>query len=56
MAGLETTATYDVESESFTIHSPTIRAAKFWPGALGMQATHAVTFARCIVGENDYGV
>ena len=36
VAGLETTATFDVESESFTIHSPTIRAAKFWPGALGM--------------------
>jgi acyl-CoA oxidase len=36
VAGLETTATYDEKTETFVIHSPTIKAAKFWPGALGL--------------------
>ena len=56
MAGLETTAHFDVASQKFTLHSPSIKAAKFWPGALGLQATHAVVFARCIALENDYGM
>lgn len=55
VAGLETTATYDPASEQFTIHSPTIKAAKFWPGALGLQSNHAVVFARCISLEQDFG-
>jgi len=29
---LETTATYDPETEEFVLHSPTITATKFWPG------------------------
>lgn len=56
VAGLETTATFDIGSQEFVIHCPTIKAAKFWPGALGVHATHAVVFARCIVQESDYGV
>jgi len=45
VSGLETTAKYDEKTETFTIHSPTIRAAKFWPGALGRHANYAVVFA-----------
>ena len=56
VAGLETTATFDLKTDTFVIHSPTIKASKFWPGALGCQSNHAVVFARCICGENDYGV
>ena len=56
VAGLETTATFDEKTDTFTMHSPTIKAAKFWPGALGWQATHAIVFARCIALGNDYGV
>lgn len=48
VAGLETTAHFDVASQEFIIHSPTIKAAKFWPGSLGTNSTHAVVFARCI--------
>jgi len=55
VAGLETTATFDLETDSFVIHTPSIKAAKFWPGNLGIQATHAVVFARCISLESDYG-
>ena len=37
------------------INTPTIKAAKFWPGSLGRHATHAVVFARLIVGKKDFG-
>ena len=56
VAGLETTATLDQTTDEFIIHTPNIKATKFWPGSLGVIATHAVVFARCITSENDYGV
>lgn len=34
VAGLETTATYDKDTDEFIIHTPTFKAAKFWPGNL----------------------
>jgi acyl-CoA oxidase len=43
--GIETTATLDKSTDEFVIHSPTIRATKFWPGGLGLQATHAIVYA-----------
>lgn len=33
--GMQTTATYDIKSKQFIIHTPDFRAAKFWPGNLG---------------------
>lgn len=30
--GLETTATYDADSEEFVLNSPTLSAYKWWPG------------------------
>lgn len=56
MAGLETTATLDKNTDEWVIHTPNIKATKFWPGTVGLQATHSVVFARLIVDENDYGV
>ena len=56
VAGLETVATYDATKEAFELHSPNIKAAKFWPGALGKLATHALVFARCKSLGQDYGV
>ena len=38
------------------IHSPTISSSKYWPGGMGLWANHAIVFAQCIVGENNYGV
>ena len=32
--GLETTATYDPETEHFIIHSPTLTSTKWWPGGV----------------------
>jgi len=56
VASLETTATLDKTTDEFVIHTPTIRATKFWPGSLGIMCTHAIVFARCIANEIDYGV
>ena len=56
VSGIETTATLDLDTDEFVIHTPTIKASKFWPGNLGIQSTHAIVFARCIACECDYGV
>ncbi|XP_063357758.1 probable peroxisomal acyl-coenzyme A oxidase 1 [Cydia amplana] len=44
--GLETTATYDPETEQFVLHTPTLSAHKWWPGGLGKTANHAVVIAQ----------
>lgn len=54
--GLETTATFDPQTDEFIIHSPTLTSSKWWPGGLGKVATHAIAYARLIVGGQDYGV
>jgi acyl-CoA oxidase len=56
VAGLETTATLDKETDEWVIHSPTVTSTKFWPGGLGLWSNYAVVFAQCIVDENNYGV
>jgi acyl-CoA oxidase len=53
---LETTATLDKTTDEFVIHTPTIKATKYWPGSLGVTATHAAVFARMIIDGNDFGV
>ena len=54
--GLETTATFDLSTDEFVVHTPTIRATKFWPGTLGVNATHAIVFCRLKIKGKDYGV
>ncbi|XP_015437004.1 PREDICTED: peroxisomal acyl-coenzyme A oxidase 3-like [Dufourea novaeangliae] len=49
--GMRTTATYDVQSKSFIIHTPDFEAAKCWAGGLGKTATHAITFAQLITPD-----
>lgn len=56
VAGLETTAELDMKTDEFVIHTPSIKAIKFWPGNLSVQANHAIVFARCIADGSDYGV
>ena len=56
VAGLETTATLDKSTDEFVIHTPTISATKYWPGDLGMFASHAFVFARLIIDGEDYGI
>ncbi|KAG6864995.1 hypothetical protein C0991_005730, partial [Blastosporella zonata] len=56
LRGLETTATFDRETDEFIIHSPTITSTKYWPGGIGYSTTHAIVMARLIIGDTDYGV
>jgi acyl-CoA oxidase len=56
VAGLETTATFDMKTDEFIVHTPTMTATKFWAGGLGVWANYAVVFAHLIVDENDFGV
>jgi hypothetical protein len=41
--GLETTATYDPDTQQFVIHSPTLSSTKWWPG--GEDHSAVLTFA-----------
>ncbi|KAF5460160.1 hypothetical protein F2P56_020047 [Juglans regia] len=54
--GLETTATFDPQTDEFIIHSPTLTSSKWWPGGLGKVSTHALVYARLITAGQDYGV
>lgn len=54
--GLETTATFDSETDEFVLHSPTLTSSKWWPGGLGKVSTHAVVYARLLINGKDYGV
>uniref|UniRef100_K3WDE7 Acyl-coenzyme A oxidase n=1 Tax=Globisporangium ultimum (strain ATCC 200006 / CBS 805.95 / DAOM BR144) TaxID=431595 RepID=K3WDE7_GLOUD len=49
--GLETVAHYDVATQEFIIHSPTLTSRKWWPGGLGKTATHAVVHARLFLDQ-----
>ncbi|OAA34124.1 acyl-coenzyme A oxidase 1 [Metarhizium rileyi] len=53
--GLETTATWNQQDKSFTIHSPHLTASKWWIGSLGKVANHAVVIAQLIIDGKAYG-
>ncbi|CAD8111564.1 unnamed protein product [Paramecium primaurelia] len=52
--GLQTTAVF--ENNSFIINTPSASAYKFWPGQLGIFATHTVLQARTTVNGKDIGI
>ncbi len=45
-----------LENDTFIINTPSISAAKFWPGDLGIWATHALIFAQLIIHGKNHGV
>jgi acyl-CoA oxidase len=53
--GIETTATFDPNTDELVVHSPTISSTKFWPAGLGFSTTHGAVMARLVVGEQDHG-
>ncbi|KAF7168918.1 hypothetical protein CNMCM5623_001824 [Aspergillus felis] len=53
--GLETTATWNPEDKTFTIHSPSLTACKWWIGSLGRTANHAVVMAQLFIAGKNYG-
>ena len=56
VAGCETTATFDPETDEFIIDTPHIGATKWWIGGAAHSATHTVCYARLIIKDVDYGV
>ncbi|KAJ2289942.1 fatty-acyl coenzyme A oxidase, partial [Coemansia sp. RSA 2706] len=55
VAGLETMATYDQNTDEFVVHSPTLTATKWWIGGAAHTATHCAVYAQLIVGGKRYG-
>ncbi|WFD28158.1 acyl-CoA oxidase [Malassezia nana] len=53
--GIETTATFDENTDEFIIHTPNLGATKWWIGGAAHSATHCAVFARLIVHGKDYG-
>lgn len=56
VAGIETIATFDHDSDEFIIHTPTLTATKWWIGGAAESATHATVFANLVVDGKRYGV
>jgi acyl-CoA oxidase len=54
--GMETTATYNHKSQTFTIHTPHEMAQKEYIGNAAVHGQIATVFAKLIIGETDYGV
>merc|ERR1719409_2105479 len=51
---LETTATFDKDTDEFVVHSPTLTSLKWWP--TGMYAsTHGVVMAQLVIDGKNYG-
>jgi acyl-CoA oxidase len=54
--GIETTATYDHATQSFTIHTPNEHARKEFIGNAACHGQMATVFAKLILDGKDYGV
>ncbi|KAF1771590.1 hypothetical protein GCK72_003417 [Caenorhabditis remanei] len=55
LRALETTATYDISTQEFILHTPTITALKWWPGNLGKSSNWAVVVADLVIKDTHYG-
>lgn len=53
--GLETTATWNPDDKTFTLHSPHLTASKWWIGSLGKVANHAVVIAQLYLNGKNHG-
>lgn len=49
--GIETYARWNPGTKDFTIHSPTLTAAKWWNGSLGRTANHAIIVAQLLLPD-----
>nr|AZL94507.1 acyl-CoA oxidase [Nephromyces sp. MMRI]AZL94508.1 acyl-CoA oxidase [Nephromyces sp. MMRI]AZL94509.1 acyl-CoA oxidase [Nephromyces sp. MMRI]AZL94510.1 acyl-CoA oxidase [Nephromyces sp. MMRI]AZL94511.1 acyl-CoA oxidase [Nephromyces sp. MMRI] len=56
VAGLETTADLDLQTDEWVLNTPTLESTKWWPGGLGKSCTHCILMARLRIKGNDYGV
>ncbi|EXJ89235.1 hypothetical protein A1O3_02301 [Capronia epimyces CBS 606.96] len=49
--GIECQARWDGHTKEFVLHSPTVTASKWWNGALGRTANHAIVVAQLLLPE-----
>lgn len=56
VASLETTATYDPDTQEFVVHTPTPSARKDYIGGAAEHARMAAVFAQLITAEGNHGV
>ena len=56
ISALETTAIYDIDTDEFVINTPNPKATKWWPGDMGLHATHSIVFAKMIIDGSEYSV
>lgn len=56
LRGLETTATYDPDTQEFILNSPTITSTKWWPGGLGKTVNYAVVMAQLYTQGHCHGI
>ncbi|XP_058460945.1 probable peroxisomal acyl-coenzyme A oxidase 1 [Malaya genurostris] len=56
LRGLETTATFDRETDEFVLNCPSLTAYKWWPGALGHTVNYAVVMAQLYSNGKCHGV
>ena len=53
--GIECEARWNPDTKDFTIHSPTLTASKWWNGALGRTANHAIVVAQLMLPDKKTG-
>jgi acyl-CoA oxidase len=53
--GLELQAKWDPTTKAFVLHSPTLTASKWWNGALGRTANHAIVVAQLMLPDGETG-
>ena len=53
--GIECQARWNPGTRDFTIHSPTLTASKWWNGALGRTANHAIVVAQLMLPDSTSG-
>ncbi|XP_051939487.1 peroxisomal acyl-coenzyme A oxidase 1 isoform X5 [Hippocampus zosterae] len=56
LRGLETTATYDPNTQEFILNSPTVSSIKWWPGGLGKTSNHAIVLAQLYTRGSCHGL
>lgn len=56
VAGLLTTATLDLNTDEWVIHTPNLLATKWWIGGAAESATHGAVFAQMIIKGKRHGV
>ncbi|PWN32021.1 putative pox1-acyl-CoA oxidase [Meira miltonrushii] len=56
VAGLLTTATLDLNTDEWIIHTPDLLATKWWIGGAAESATHGAVFAQMIIKGKRHGV